>query len=175
MFSVRDATEQDLPSIVSIYNESIPSGRATADTSPVTVADRIEWFRNFDPQRRPIWVAEHDDQIVGFVYLTSFYGGRPAYDRTAEISTYIATAHQRKGIGTLLKQRMIDACPRLGVQNLISMYFDHNEATKSMNARFGFEVVGHLPRIADVFGEARGLIISILRIDDNRTPTTKPT
>ena len=55
---------------------------------------------------------------------------------------------------------MIAACPDLGVENLISMHFDHNEATKRMNRKLGFEVVGHLPEIADVFGKKRGLMIS---------------
>jgi phosphinothricin acetyltransferase len=64
----------------------------------------------------------------------------------------------------MLKQRMIDTCPRLGVENLISMYFDHNEATQRLNDRFGFEAAGHLVDIADVFGQKRGLKISILRL-----------
>jgi len=164
MFTIRDATDQDLFAIIEIYNQSIPAGRSTADTSPITVADRMEWFRKFDPAKRPIWVAEQEGRVAGCVYLTSFYGGRPAYDKTAEISTYIAAEYQRKGLGALLKQKMIEACPRLGVENLISMYFDHNEATTKLNEKFGFKVVGHLPEIAEVFGQKRGLMIAILRI-----------
>jgi len=173
MFTIRDATDKDLPAIIEIYNQSIPAGRSTADTSPITVADRVEWFRQFDPAKRPIWVAEDEGRIAGCVYLTWFYGGRPAYDKTAEISTYIATDYQRKGLGALLKQKMIEACPRLGVENLISMYFDHNEATKKLNEKFGFQVVGHLPEIADVFGQKRGLMIAILRVGKT-TPSSNP-
>ena len=182
MITIRDANEDDLPAIVDIYNQSIPSGRATADTRPISVADRVEWFRKFDPARRPIWVAEDSGHVVGCVYLSWFYHARPAYDKTAEISTYIATQYQRKGLGTLLKQKMIEACPRLGVENVISMYFDHNEATERLNKRLGFQVVGHLPEIADVFGEKRGLTISLLRIKvgeqraaaNGHTPVAEP-
>jgi phosphinothricin acetyltransferase len=168
MITVRDATEQDLPRIIAIYNAAIPGGRSTADTRPITVDDRRDWFRRFDPARRPIWVAERQGLVVGCVYLTSFYGGRPAYDATAEISTYIAPEHQRQGLGSLLKGRMIEACPRLGVDTLISMYFDHNQATQRLNDQFGFEVVGHLPEIANVFGQKRGLKIAMLRIQPGR-------
>ena len=164
MITVRDATEDDLPAIIEIYNESIPAGRSTADTEPITVAERLDWFRKFDAKKRPIWVALDQGRIVGCIYLSWFYGGRPAYDKTAEISTYISSSHQGKGIGTMLKERMIEACPRLGVENLLSMYFDHNEATQRLNDKFGFEGVGHLPEIAEVFGEKRGLRISLLRI-----------
>jgi L-amino acid N-acyltransferase YncA len=161
---IREATEADLPAIVDIYNQSIPGGWSTADTQPIAVADRVDWFRRFDPARRPIWVAEVDGKVIATVYLSSFYAGRPAYAATAEVSTYIATAYHRRGIGRRLKQWVIDQCPRLGVTTLLSMHFDHNEATRRLNASFGFEELGHLTEIAEVRGEKRGLVISALRI-----------
>lgn len=175
MITIRDAVEADLPTIIDINNASISSGRATADTQPIAVSDRLEWFKKFDPAKRPIWVAEDQGRVVGCVYLSWFYGGRPAYDGTAEISTYIAPEYQRKGLGTMLKKKMIDACRRLGVENLVSMYFDDNEATQQLNDKLGFQPVGHLPEIAEVFGEKRGLKISILRIqkgEQNRLQAT---
>ncbi len=161
---VRDATEADLPTIVDIYNQSIPDGRSTADTVPVTVASRLEWFRKFDPKKRPLWVAEIDGAVVAWIGLTSFYAGRPAYDATAEVSTYVASAHQKRGLGTLLKRKMIEHCPALGVTTLLSMHFDHNEATRRMNDKLGFVPMGHLTEIAIVQGVNRGVVISALRI-----------
>jgi phosphinothricin acetyltransferase len=161
---IRDATEADLPAIVDIYNQSIPGGWSTADTNPITVSDRVDWFRKFNPTKRPIWVAELEGQVVATAYLSSFYGGRPAYDATAEVSQYIATAYHRQGIGRRLKQWVIEQCPRLGVTTLLSMHFDHNEATCRINASLGFEQCGHLREIAIVQGQKRGLIISALRI-----------
>ena len=91
---IREGTETDLPAIVDIYNQSIQAGWSTADTNPISVADRVDWFRKFDPVKRPIWVAEVDGRVVATAYLSSFYAGRPAYDATAEVSVYIATAYQ---------------------------------------------------------------------------------
>lgn len=161
---IREATEADLPAIVDIYNQSIPGGWSTADTRPIAVADRVEWFRKFDPNKRPIWVAEIDGRVVAVTYLSSFYGGRPAYDATAEVSVYIATAYQRRGLGRRLKEFVIGECPRLGVTTLLSMHFDHNEGTRRLNRELGFEQVGHLTDIAEVQGVKRGLIIAALRI-----------
>jgi L-amino acid N-acyltransferase YncA len=161
---VRDATEADLPAIVDIYNQSIPGGWSTADTSPIAVTDRAEWFRKFSPGKRPLWVAEVDGQVVAWIGLTSFYAGRPAYDATAEVSLYVATACHRRGIGRFLKQQMIEHCPKLGVTTLVSMHFDHNEATRRVNESLGFAQLGHLTEIAEVNGEKRGLVISALRI-----------
>ena len=111
-------------------------------------------------------MAEEDGEILGCVYLRSFYGGRPAYDKTAEISTYLSADAQGEGLGTFLKEKMITECPRLGVENLLSFYFDHNEASKRINEKLGFETAGHLTEIANVFGEKRGLVIGILRVSN---------
>ena len=165
---IREATESDLPAIVDIYNESIPAGWSTADTKPVTVSERVEWFRRSDSAKRPIWVAEADGLVVATVYLSSFYEGRPAYDATAEVSIYVATDYQRRGIGRRLKEWVIDQCPRLGVTTLLSMHFDHNQATRHINATLGFQQMGHLKEIAVVQGKKRGLIISALCIPERR-------
>jgi L-amino acid N-acyltransferase YncA len=161
---IRNATEADLPAIVDIYNQSIPAGWSTADTKPITVAQRVEWFRKFDPAKRPIWVAEVDNLVIATVYLSSFYHDRPAYDATAEVSVYVATAYHRRGIGRRLKQFVIEQCPRLGVTTLLSMHFDHNEATPRINESLGFEKMGHLSEIAMVQRQKRGLVIWALRI-----------
>ncbi len=161
---VRNATETDLPIIVDIYNQSIPAGWSTADTKPVRVEDRLDWFRKFVPNRRPIWVAELDGHIVAWTCLSSFYYGRPTYDATAEVSIYVATAYHRRGIGRFLKQWVIGECPKLGITTLLSMHFDHNRATRRINESLGFEQCGHLKEIAMVGGRKRGLMIWALRI-----------
>src|SRR5262249_47487987 len=168
---IREATEADLPAIVDIYNQSIPGGWSTADTQPVAVADHVEWFRKFDPARRPIWVAEADGRVVATAYLSSFSGGRPAYAATAEVSIYIATAYHRRGIGRRLKQWVIEQCPRLGVTTLLSMHFDHNEATRRINESLGFQQMGHLTEIAMVQGQKRGLRIWALRVRPGFPPS----
>lgn len=163
-FVVRDATEADLPAVVDIYNQSIPGGWSTADTRPVSVESRREWFAQFDPARRPLWVAESGGAIMAWVGLSSFYAGRPAYDATAEVSLYVGGAFQRRGLGRALKRRMIQACPQFGVTTLLSFYFDHNVATARLNAELGFVGAGHLTEIATVFGAKRGLRIDLLRV-----------
>jgi len=163
---IRDATEEDLPAIIDIYNQSIPDGWSTADTTPIKVEDRVEWFQTFSQDRRPIWVADVEGQVVAATYLTSFYGGRPAYNATAEISVYVANDFHRQGIGRRLKEFVIEQCPGLGVTTLLSIHFDHNTATEHINQSLGFERMGHLKKIANIDGKLRGTVISGLRIPD---------
>ncbi len=93
----RNALLTDLPSIVAIYNSTVPSRLVTADTEPVSVESRLPWFEAHNAHKRPLWVVEDGEKnIVGWVSFQSFYG-RPAYDATAEISIYLADNRRGKG------------------------------------------------------------------------------
>src|SRR5262249_37788455 len=123
-----------------------------------------EWFAKHDPTRRPLWVAEIDGTVVAWIGLSSFYGGRPAYDATAEVSMYVAPEYQNRHLGRQLLERMIAACPRLGITTLLAMFFDPNTASHRLCKSLRFEQLGHLTRIAQLEGIERGLIIAALRI-----------
>lgn len=136
----------------------------SAQSTPHTLPSPVEWFRKFVPAGRPIWVAESDDQIGATTYRSSFYGGRAAYDARAEMRVHIASAYQRRGIGRVLTQFVIEECPRLGITTLLSMHYDRNDATRSLYESLGFQQGGHLPDSAVVEGPRRGLVIAALRV-----------
>ena len=161
--TIRDATEADLPAIVEIYNAAIPGRRATADTEPVAVENRYAWFCEHHPDRRPLWVAVDDEAIVGWLSFQSFYG-RPAYHATAEISVYVSPSKQRTGIGRTLLTKAIEQAPRLGLKTLLGFIFGHNEPSLRLLEAFGFERWGTLPRVAELDGVERDLIIVGRRI-----------
>jgi L-amino acid N-acyltransferase YncA len=161
---IRDALESDLPAIIEIYNAAIPSRIATADLEPITVESRRAWFRQYNPDKRPLWVLEANDEIAAWLSLSSFYAGRPAYNATAEISIYIAPQHQRQGYGKYLVKQLIEVCPKLGVTTLLAMYFDHNLGSQRLFEGLGFQPQGHLPNIAVLDGQHRGLIIAALKV-----------
>jgi L-amino acid N-acyltransferase YncA len=156
--TIRDAREADLPRIVAIYNEAIPARQATADTEPVSVASRRPWFAEHAPDRRPLWVAERDGVIAGWLSFQSFYG-RPAYAATAEVSVYVTAAAQRSGIGRLLLARAIERAPTLHLATLVAFVFRHNAPSLALFERHGFERWGRLPGVARLDGVERDLVI----------------
>jgi L-amino acid N-acyltransferase YncA len=155
---VRDARERDLPRIVAIYNEAIPGRRATADTEPVSVVSRQAWFDEHTPERRPLWVAEREAVILGWLSLQSFYG-RPAYAATAEVSVYVSDGARRGGVGRLLLRRAVERGPGLGLATLVAFVFGHNEPSLRLFEGEGFARWGHLPRVARLDGIERDLLI----------------
>ncbi len=159
---IRDAQTADLPRIVEIYNAAIPGRQATADTAPVTVASREPWFREFDPKRRPLWVSERAAAICGWLSLRSFYG-RPAYQATVEAAVYTAPEARRTGVGAELIAHAVAAAPALGIRTVLAFVFGHNGPSLALFRRCGFRDWGKLPRIAELDGVERDLLILGLR------------
>ncbi len=161
--TIRHACEFDLPTIVAIYNTAIPSRMASADLEPVSWESRLSWFNARSPSERPLWVIEVEGAIAGWLSFQSFYG-RPAYNRTAEISIYIAPNFHRCGLGRRLLAQAISESPSLGLKTLIGFIFAHNQPSLNLFEAFGFKVWGHLPNIAELDNIERDLIIMGLRI-----------
>ncbi|MES2298345.1 MAG: N-acetyltransferase family protein [Pseudomonadota bacterium] len=163
-FVHRIAKHDDLPAIVAIYNSTIASREVTADTEPVSVASRAAWFAEHTPARRPLWVIhardDHSDQpeVLGWLSFSNFYG-RPAYAGTAEVSIYIAEAWRGRGIGRYSLGQAVQFAPQIGVHTLLGFIFGHNLASLELFAGFGFETWAKLPRVANLDGVERDLII----------------
>lgn len=157
---IRHAVPNDLAEIVAIYNASIPGRMATADLAPVSVADRKQWFAEFDPARRPIWVSCADDarRPLAWLSLRSFYG-RPAYDETVEVGLYTAPAAQRQGHGRRLLAHALREAPALGITTLLAFTFAHNAPSLALFRGAGFVDWGTLPRVAKLDGVRRDLVI----------------
>jgi phosphinothricin acetyltransferase len=156
--SIRHATPEDLPAIVAIYNAAIPGRMATADTQPVTVAQREEWFRGFDADSRPLWVLEDAGTIAGWLGLRSFYG-RPAYHRTVESAVYVSPDRQRRGIARKLLAHALGDCPRLGVANVLAFVFAHNAPSIALFEEQEFMRWGLLPRVCELDGGEKDVLI----------------
>ena len=155
---IRGATREDLPAIVEVYNSTIPGGTVTADVQPVTVESRENWFEAHSPSFRPLWVMEYGRKIAGWLSFQSFYG-RPAYNSTAEISIYVDRRYRRAGLGSLLLEKAIEECPRLGIKTLLGFIFRQNEPSLKLFRGHGFKRWGYLPRVAVINGADRDLVI----------------
>ena len=153
---IRLAKPDDLPAIVDIYNQSIPSRQSTGDTHPLRVEDRANWFAEHRPEQHPIFVADVDGEVAGWCSLSAYRPGRAALRFTAEISYYIALAYHRQGIGTALVEHALSACPALQIRHLFAIVLEGNQASLQLLQKMGFEQWGYLPGVADFDGNEVG-------------------
>jgi phosphinothricin acetyltransferase len=155
---IRDARPGDLPAIVAIYNAAIPGRLASADTEPVSVGARQPWFIEHSPDRYPLWVTEREGKVIGWISLSPFYG-RPAYAKTSEVSVYVDPSFHRQGHATTLLTEAARRSPALGFDTLLAFVFAHNEPSIRLFERAGFQQWGRLPRVAELDGSRRDLLI----------------
>lgn len=160
----RDATLHDLPRIVEIYNSIVAGRMVTADTEPIEPDSRIPWFHAHDPVNRPLWMVMEGDKNIGWISFQWFYG-RPAYNATAEISIYLSEGDRGKGYGEKILEHAIKSCGRLKIKTLLGYIFAHNTPSLRLFRKFAFEEWGHFPRIAELDGIERDLIIVGKRIN----------
>ena len=153
---IRLARPEDLPAIVAIYNQSIPSQQSTGDTQPLRVEDRRTWFAEHPADKHPIFVAEINEQVAGWCSLSPYRPGRAALRFTAEISYYITFSYHRRGIGTVLVEYALAACPALEIRHLFAIVLEGNQASLRLLEKMGFERWGYLPRVADFDGKEVG-------------------
>ncbi|WP_019637981.1 GNAT family N-acetyltransferase [Paenibacillus fonticola] len=108
--------------------------------------------------------GEHGNRVIAWLSFQSFYG-RPAYDGTAEISIYISSTFRGQGIGSLLIGKAIAACPEIEVKTLLGFVFAHNAGSMALLRKHGFEQWGLLPRVANLDGTERDLVILGRRVE----------
>ncbi len=157
-YSHRLARQEDLDAIVAIYNSTIASRQVTADTEPVSVASRQAWFDEHTPEKRPLWVAEHDGTVIGWLSYSNFYG-RPAYAGTAELSVYLHESARGKGLGRYFLEQAMAFAPTIQVHTLLGFVFGHNEPSLKLFEALAFERWANMPRVATLDGVERDLVI----------------
>ncbi len=86
----------------------------------------------------------------------------------AEVSFFLDEAYHRKGYGSILLQRMMDSCPRLGIKTLLAVFLDINKKSIQLLKKFGFKKWGHFPDVIEFEDKTCGQLIYGLKISDRR-------
>ena len=137
---VRQATDEDIPGILDIYNDTILNTTATFDTEPQSLEEKREWLREAS-YPYVVLVAERGGRVLGWASLRRF---RPkaAYRYTAENSVYVRKDCHSEGIGTALMQKLVQLGAENGFHTIIAGIAGDNPASLRLHKRFGFQVVG---------------------------------
>jgi L-amino acid N-acyltransferase YncA len=149
-YSIRTATESDLPAINDIYNHYVQHSTCTYQEQPETMGARRQWFYRHG-EKHPVTVALENGQVVGWGSLSPYHE-RSAYRYTVENSIYVHHEHHRRGIGSLLLEDLIGRCRQLGHRVIIAGIDGEQTASVGIHAKFHFEKASHLHRIGFKFG-----------------------
>lgn len=150
MITVRNATENDLPQLLEIYNDIILNTTAVYQYQVHTLEMRREWLELKHQQGFPVFVAETYGEIGGYSTLGPFRQWQ-AYKYTVENSVYVAAEQRGKGIGKLLLQPLIDTAVKMDMHTIIAGIDATNEASLQLHKSFGFEEAAHFKQVGYKF------------------------
>ena len=152
MIIIRMATENDLQSMLDIYNEIIMNNTAIFQYDMHTLQQRKEWFAQKKKENYPVFVAEQNNTVVGFSTFGQFRNWQ-AYQYSVENSVYVKADCRGKGIGKLLLQPLIDVAKERQLHTIIAGIVADNEASIALHKQFGFVEVAHFKEVGYKFNK----------------------
>jgi phosphinothricin acetyltransferase len=166
-YTIRDATDADLPAIFDIYNPHALRGIATFDTVARTVETHGDFLSKRDIARHPVLVAVNGaGEVVGYASLSQ-WSDRCAYARAAEFSVYVREDAHGNGVGRALSEAVFERGPRGGVFVALSRIAIGKETEPSvrLHEKLGFERVGVQRRVGEKFGRILDVLLMEKHLD----------
>jgi phosphinothricin acetyltransferase len=144
---------EDWPEVRAIYIEGIATGLASFETEPPSWET---WHAAHRTDCR--FVARDGGDIVGFAALSPV-SSRCVYEGVAEVSVYVATAAQRRGIGLALLEALGTASEAAGLWTLQAAMFVENTPSVALHERCGFQRVGVRERLGVLRGRWHDVLL----------------
>ncbi len=138
--TIRAASNQDVATIIGIYNWAINQTFATIDSEPLSEEEAATWWQDH-ARNSVILVAEEEGDVVGFARLMPWK--QRGYDVVEDL-VYVDPVHQSRGVGRALLERALEAGRQSGVRSMVASIAADNSSALKLHASLGFEVVGTL-------------------------------
>lgn len=139
---IRAFQKEDYTACAKIYKEGMDTGIATFETK---VPSWEAWDLKFLSSCR--FVAEFNKKVIGWCALSPF-SAREVYKGVAEVTIYVASEAQGKGIGKMLLQHLIKESEEANFWTLQAKIFPENKASIALHEKCGFRKVGIREKIA---------------------------
>jgi phosphinothricin acetyltransferase len=149
---LRSLRPADWPSVRRIYEEGIATGHATFETEPPSWE---EWDRRHVQRCR--MVLEEDGQILGWAALSPA-SDRCVYGGVAEVSVYVTSRAQGRGVGTGLLRALVRCSEKEGFWTLQAGIFPENRSSIHIHEKCGFRSVGTRERLGRMGGSWRDVL-----------------
>lgn len=135
---LRDATADDLPGILAIYNEVIAHSTAVYVFEPTDLAERRAWFEARRRAGYPVVVMAEDGEVLGFGSFGA-WRDRPGYAWTVEHTVHVREDRRGQGIGRAIVADLIDRAQSMGKHVMLGGIDADNAASLALHERLGFQ------------------------------------
>ena len=150
---IRKAERRDLKELLEIYNYEVVNGTSTFDAVPRTEEERLVWFNEHNRDNHPLYVAEIDGAVAGYVSLSEFRT-KSAYYETVELSIYVAREYRRQGVAAAMMEFIIDLAKKDdSIHSIISVITGGNQISMQLHEKYGFTYCGSLTEVGHKHGK----------------------
>jgi L-amino acid N-acyltransferase len=66
------AEDRDIPAVTEIYNEVLRTSTAIYRDEEASIEERVLWWQSQQQKGYPLFIAEEDDQVLGFASYGDF-------------------------------------------------------------------------------------------------------
>lgn len=155
--AVENASREDLPQILAIYNEVIRNSTAVYSEEEFTAARGEAWFDAKRVNGFPLIVARDASGIAGFGTFGEFRAW-PCYRQTVEHSVHVRVDRRGQGLGRALVGALLARAAASAKHVMIAGIDADNAVSISLHLSLGFSVVGHFHEVGFKFGRWLDLV-----------------
>lgn len=166
--SIRTATEKDIPSMLEIYRPYVEN---TTYSFEYDVPSRDTFTRRFHDHTAqfPWLVWEEDGAVLGYAYAGAPWE-RSAYRWCAEVSIYLSSEIQGKGIGRALYERLEEILRRQGYRLVYALITSENRHSLAFHNHLGYTFRAEFPNC----GYKKGKWLGVVWLEKQLLPLCRP-
>ena len=156
--TVRPAEPRGMGRGAAIWNHYIRETDATFTTVEKDAGALAEGL----PEVPCFLVAERAGALTGFALYDRFRKG-PGYDRTMELTLYVAPEARGSGTGGALMTALVDHARAAGLLALVAAITGSNDGSIRFHERHGFVTEGRLGGVGTKWGRVHDLVLMVRR------------
>ena len=150
---IRQFEQTDYPAVKNIYQQGIDTGNATFQRIAKSWED---WNDSMHGHSRLVVVK--DDSLLGWAALSPV-SNRNVYSGVAEVSVYVASNAQGKGVGKKLLSHLILESENNNIWMLQAGIFPENIGSISLHKSNGFRQLGVREKLGKMNGIWRDVVL----------------
>ena len=160
---IREMKKDDWESVSDIYRQGLETGISTFNTE---CPSYDEWDGSHAKPCRLVY--EDGGKVVGWAAVTPS-SSVCAYRGCVEMSVYLDSNFQGKGIGPRLVNKLLEEAEKAGYWSIYSSIISSNRPSVALHKKCGFREIGYMERIAkDRFGNWQNVTLMEYRIPNDR-------
>lgn len=153
---IREMDESLIGEALEIYRWYVHNSTATFQIGEPT-EEQMRSILFFKKSRYRSFALFAEGRFAGYGIVTCFKP-REAYDRTAEVTIYLAHGCTGRGLGRTLLSRLEDFAREQGISVLVSLVTGENEASCKLFERSGYDRCAHFHEVGEKFGRLLDLV-----------------